>query len=95
MPRLTVDPALNKTVVQFRNGIRDLEKQVRHLMAPDGLIKTVPANDGLRAEGFANTMLAVRHLEDARMRLGKVLQAAQGGESIFDKQEQDSVGNPS
>jgi hypothetical protein len=36
-------------------------------------------------EMHANFMLAYRHLEDARMRLGKVLQAMTGGKSIFDK----------
>ncbi|MBC8484712.1 MAG: hypothetical protein H8D45_01560 [Bacteroidetes bacterium] len=33
----------------------------------------------------ANLTLAFRHLEDARMRLGKVMQAYQGGISILDK----------
>ena len=33
----------------------------------------------------ANITLAFRHLEDARMRLGKVIQAYQGGISKFDK----------
>jgi len=33
----------------------------------------------------ANITLAFRHLEDARMRLGKVMQACQGGVSILDK----------
>lgn len=33
----------------------------------------------------AHIMLAVRHLEDARMRLGKVCQWADDGVSIFDK----------
>lgn len=32
----------------------------------------------------ANITLAFRHLEDARMRLGKVMQATQGGISKFD-----------
>lgn len=31
----------------------------------------------------ANIMLAYRHLEDARMRLGKVFQAHDGGESAY------------
>jgi len=39
----------------------------------------------LRGEAVANVMLAFRHLEDARMRLGKVLQAADGGVSILDR----------
>lgn len=37
------------------------------------------------AEMKANIMLAFRHLEDARMRIGKVLQAADDGVSIYDK----------
>lgn len=37
------------------------------------------------AEGMANLMLAYRHLEDARMRIGKCMQQLQGGVSIYDK----------
>ena len=33
----------------------------------------------------ANIMLSYRHLEDARMRLGKVIQALEGGTSVYDK----------
>ena len=36
-------------------------------------------------EGVANATLAYRHLEDASMRLGKVLQALDGGVSVYDK----------
>lgn len=38
-----------------------------------------------RGEMIANLTLAYRHLEDARMRLGKAIQAAEGGVSVFDK----------
>lgn len=37
------------------------------------------------AEATANVMLAYRHLEDASMRLGKVIQALDGGVSVYDK----------
>lgn len=37
------------------------------------------------SEMKANIMLAYRHLEDARMRVGKILQAAGDGVSILDK----------
>jgi len=30
-------------------------------------------------------MLALRHVEDARMRIGKVIQYADGGVSVYDK----------
>lgn len=35
-------------------------------------------------ETKANIMLAYRHLEDASMRLGKVIQAQDGGVSVYD-----------
>lgn len=38
-----------------------------------------------RGEMIANMMLAYRHLEDARMRTGKVIQALEGGASAYDK----------
>lgn len=43
-----------------------------------------PVSDA--SEMVANLMLAYRHLEDARMRLGKVIQAWDGGESCYDKE---------
>lgn len=36
-------------------------------------------------EAIANLTLAYRHLEDASMRLGKAIQAADGGVSVYDK----------
>jgi hypothetical protein len=41
-----------------------------------------------RSEMKANIMLAYRHLEDARMRVGKILQAAGDGVSILDKEKE-------
>lgn len=38
-----------------------------------------------KTEIYSNLKLAYRHLEDARMRIGKVLQAYDGGKSILDK----------
>ena len=38
-----------------------------------------------KGEAIENIMLAYRHMEDARMRLGKVIQAMDGGQSIYDK----------
>ena len=40
---------------------------------------------GQHSEMKANIMLTYRHLEDARMRIGKILQAAGDGVSILDK----------
>ena len=45
-----------------------------------------PDDDGEnKGEVIANLMLCYRHLEDASMRLGKVLQAYDGGVSVYDK----------
>lgn len=41
--------------------------------------------EGKHSEMLANITLAYRHLEDARMRVGKIMQAIQGGVSILDK----------
>lgn len=36
-------------------------------------------------EAIANIMLAYRHMEDARMRIGKTIQALDGGISVYDR----------
>lgn len=38
-----------------------------------------------KGEMIANLMLTYRHLEDASMRLGKAIQAHDGGVSVYDK----------
>ena len=39
---------------------------------------------GAPGEAIANVTLAYRHLEDASMRLGKAIQALDGGVSVYD-----------
>lgn len=51
-------------------------------LAADVLALKAGMSDG---EAIANVMLAYRHLEDASMRLGKVIQALDGGVSVYDK----------
>ena len=69
---------------EFRQKIKDLGEEVLRLKhAPGFLEKASYPNQ--HSEMLANIMLTYRHLEDARMRLGKVLQAADDGVSIFDK----------
>jgi hypothetical protein len=45
----------------------------------------LPVVRPMHPEVGANTMLAIRHLEDARMRLGKAIQYAEDGISCYDK----------
>jgi hypothetical protein len=69
---------------QLREGIRRAEVEVRQLR--DQPAMKFPDNfPGQHGEMIAQSMLAVRALEEARMRLGKVLQYAGVGVSIFDK----------
>ena len=39
------------------------------------------------SEVHSNVMIAYRHLEDASMRLGKAIQALDGGISVYDKDQ--------
>ena len=57
---------------------------VRHLREHETFNLT-EGYKGQHGEMVANIMLAYRHLEDARMRVGKILQAAGDGVSILDK----------
>jgi hypothetical protein len=50
----------------------------------DDLYERMATNDG---EARANAVLAYRHLEDASMRIGKVIQALDGGESVYDRDQ--------
>ncbi len=67
---------------QFREEILIIERNVKAMMAIDAGEAGEKADVG---ETKANIMLAYRHLEDARMRLGKVIQAQDGGVSCYKK----------
>ena len=69
---------------ELRVNVRDLGDLVRALM-DDDFFKNEQMYTGQHGEMKANIMLAFRHLEDARMRLGKVIQAYDGGTSVYDK----------
>ncbi len=90
----TVEPeTLKMKCHSFRHGILNIAKAVKSLMGHnhfDGLQNYC----GQHSEMKANTMLAYRHLEDARMRIGKVLQAADDGVSILDKSEGKETSEP-
>ena len=68
----------------LRGQIRNLAVNVIDLKG-HGDFKGEQAFPLQHGEMIANIMLSYRHLEDARMRLGKVMQQIQGGISIFDK----------
>lgn len=68
-----------------RSRIKDVAANVdsmRQKCMNDPDVKASPSYNG---EVVANITLAYRHLEDASMRLGKALQALDGGVSVYDK----------
>jgi len=75
----------------LRNDIKGVAKEVKSLYVKtqNGGLWAEPATDvepdGLKTEMIANIILCYRHLEDATMRLGKAIQAKDGGKSFYDK----------
>lgn len=70
--------------VGIRHQAKGLENACRNMMDHEKFMgeQRFPGQHG---EMKANLMLAVRHFEDARMRIGKVLQYNGDGVSCFDK----------
>lgn len=66
--------ATEQKLHSFKGGL--LHTDLNRAEAP-----AAPAPD--RGEMIANATLAYRHLEDARMRIGKVIQAFDGGTSVY------------
>ena len=63
---------------EVRTEIKSLAKKVDSLLL-------LSDNSRIRvSEEFANLKLSYRHLEDASMRMGKAIQAADGGVSVYD-----------
>ena len=63
---------------QLRRELKPLAERTR------ALVNTEYAFQGEAAD---NVMLAYRHLEDAAMRLGKAIQALDGGVSVYDRSQ--------
>lgn len=83
---------LPSSKIGIRVPLEDLRREVQQIADKiralnQGSTPTVQAIDKIehRNEAIANVMIAYRHLEDAKMRLGKVIQAADEGISILDR----------
>lgn len=79
-----MEPALEDICNDLRKKIRSLEDYARTLMTNERF-SNEQTFVNQHSEMKANIMLTVRHLEDARMRVGKILQYAGDGVSILDK----------
>ena len=77
---------MEQRCIELRNVIRDTGKVVFALKQHE-VFECEGGISSQHKEMIANIMLSYRHLEDARMRLGKVMQQIQGGTSVFDAQE--------
>ena len=80
------DMAQGPAVVLFNNIRSEIKKVASATSATIVAVKNTEANAvENRGEVMANLTLAFRHLEDASMRLGKAIQARDGGVSVYDK----------
>jgi hypothetical protein len=66
-------------------AIKDLRGAIKETAAEVLAAKYGFPGDTIPDEAADNFMLAYRHLEDASMRLGKAIQALDGGVSVYDK----------
>lgn len=77
-----MEESIKENCFGAREAIESLKKEVIKLMKhPDFMNEQ--SSDNQFGEMKANIMLTYRHLEDARMRLGKVVQAYDGGQSAL------------
>ena len=79
--------------MSFVDECNDLRKDIKAVAAKaKELIQAAKENASMapaadaKGEMIANATLAYRHLEDASMRLGKAIQAADGGVSVYDRE---------
>jgi hypothetical protein len=90
-PEFPIEAALRPECDALRAELLAIEKRVRALLRnrfpdPDFDWKTAtPQIIAQIGEMRDHQMLAVRAIEDSRMRIGKVLQHARDGVSIYDK----------
>jgi hypothetical protein len=71
-------------VYGYRAKAKELGEQIKLLHGSAEFQRLVPGEDVRNFdEMHANITLAYRHLEDAAMRLGKVIQAWDGGKSVY------------
>jgi|TARA_R110000851_G_scaffold29_6_gene135 hypothetical protein len=67
----------------IRENINEIEQMIRNYVHQ---IKATDEAEGFeKGECIAHAMIALRSTEDARMRIGKVIQYSSGGVSVFDK----------
>lgn len=88
MEPTTQSPAKPEDIIkmagEIRAGLDSDEKALRQYVDRIKGAEETTAHFN-KGECIAQAMLALRHIEDARMRIGKVIQYADGGVSVYDK----------
>lgn len=79
-----MEETLKEKCDRLRARLKQVEAEARAIKEHHDFTQA-DAYPGQHGEMIAQSMLAVRHIEDARMRLGKVLQYAGDGVSVYDK----------
>jgi len=85
MPECEQEMTFNERCDLMRKQI-GIDAQIIKYLKEARVFDGEEAYSGQHDEMKDNITLAYRHLEDARMRVGKILQAAGDGVSILDKQ---------
>ena len=85
-----MNETLESQCERLRGNIKDTADEVKAMMESDAFDEE-EIFTRQHSEMKANIMLSYRHLEDARMRLGKVMQQIQGGISKYDKDDDNTV----
>lgn len=83
-PETTVAQDIAAHANIYRKGIKAIAQGVKGFHLAVSGLEAVPGGD--QGEVAANISLAYRHLEDASQRLGKAIQAADGGVSVYDRE---------
>lgn len=77
-------PPFEEVAKLNRGLIKGIAKEVKAMHDHEQFLLYEPSKPDYE-EMHANIQLAYRHLEDAAMRLGKAIQAFDGGLSVYDK----------
>lgn len=82
-----MNESVKQIATRLRAALLEIELDARKLGDHAELGRGQPEQfPGQHGEMIAQSKLALRHVEDARMRLGKVLQYGRDGVSIYDRQ---------
>ncbi len=80
---ITTKEDFKKRVFQLREMVKAIAEEINDLDRNKAFYDPIPTFRDV-GEMRANLLLAYRHMEDARMRLGKAVQAYDGGVSCYD-----------